>query len=44
MARRVRCSVTKELGDPSDFIRVGNKYYKNQDVYNNYKKEKILCN
>lgn len=44
MARRVRCSVTKELGDPSDFIRVGNKYYKNQDVYNNYKKEKESFN
>ena len=44
MARRVRCSATKELGDPSDFIRVGNKYYKNQDVYNNYKKEKESFN
>lgn len=44
MARRVRCSVTKELGDPSDFIRVGNKYFKNQDVYNNYKKEKESFN
>lgn len=44
MARRVRCSVTKELGDSSDFIRVGNKYFKNQDVYNNYKKEKESFN
>lgn len=44
MARRVRCSVTNELGVPSEFIKVGNKYYKNQDVYNNYKKEKESFN
>lgn len=44
MARRVRCSVTKELGVPSEFIKVGNKYYKNQDVYNHYKKEKESFN
>ena len=44
MARRVRCSVTKELGYPSEFIKIGEKYYKNQDVYNNYKKEKESFN
>ena len=31
--RRVRCCVTKEIGDASDFIKVGDKYYKNQEVY-----------
>lgn len=40
MARRVRCSVTKELGDPSEFIKIGNKYFKNQEVYESYKEEK----
>lgn len=38
MARRVMCSVTKELGDASEFIKIKNKYYKNQEVYDNYKK------
>lgn len=31
--RRVKCCVTKEIGDASDFIKVGGKYYKNQEVY-----------
>ena len=39
MARRVRCSVTKELGDASEFILKGNKYYKNMEVYERYKKD-----
>lgn len=40
MARLVKCSVTKELGYASEFIKIGNKYYKNQEVYDNHKKEK----
>lgn len=31
--RRVKRCVTKEIGDASDFIKVGDKYYKNQEVY-----------
>ena len=31
--KRVKCCVTKEIGDASDFVKVGDKYYKNQEVY-----------
>lgn len=42
MARRVRCSVTKESGDPTDFIKINGKYYKNQEVYEQFKAEREL--
>lgn len=44
MARCVKCAVTKEIGDPSEFIKVGNKYYKNQEIYDQYKAEKDIYN
>ena len=40
MARMVRCSITNEVGNSSDFIKVGRKYYKNQEVYDKYKSNK----
>ena len=33
----VKCSITNEVGSSSDFIKVGRKYYKNQEVYDKYK-------
>lgn len=42
MARRVRCCVTKELGNASEFIKIDGKYYKNQEIYEKYKDEKDL--
>lgn len=34
--KHVKCCVTKEVGNASDFIKVGDKYYKNQEVYNQH--------
>lgn len=42
MARMVRCSITNEVGNSSDFIKVGRKYYKNQEVYDKYKSNKEI--
>ena len=42
MARRVRCCVTKELGNASEFIKIDGKYYKNQEIYEKYKDEKDI--
>ena len=42
MARMVRCSITNEIGDPSDFIKIGRKYYKSQEVYDKYNAEKEI--
>ena len=42
MARRVRCCVTKELGNASEFIKIEGKYYKNQEIYEKYKYEKDI--
>lgn len=42
MARRVRCCVTKELGNASEFIKADGKYFKNQEIYEKYKDEKDL--
>ena len=33
MARKVKCSATAEYGNFDEFIRVGNKYFKNKEVY-----------
>lgn len=40
MARKVKCSATGEYGNLDEFIRVGNKYFKSKEVYENYAKEK----
>lgn len=42
MARRVKCSATGEYGNINEFIRVGNKYFKNKETYENYVKEKEI--
>ena len=42
MARKVKCSATAEYGNFDEFIRVGNKYFKNKEVYENYAKEKEI--
>lgn len=42
MARKVKCSVTGEYGNHDEFIKVGNKYFKNKEVYENYVKEKEI--
>ena len=42
MARMVRCSITNEVGDPSDFIKIGRKYYKSQEVYDKHNVEKEI--
>lgn len=39
MARMVKCNATKEIGDSSGFIKIGNKYYKSKEVYEQYKSE-----
>lgn len=40
MARKVRCAVTKEYGTSDTFIKIGSKYYKSQQIYDEYEKEK----
>lgn len=42
MVRIVRCSITNEAGTSSDFIKIGRKYYKNQEVYDKYKADKEI--
>ena len=41
MARKVRCAVTREYGTSDTFIKIGNKYYKSQQIYDEYEKEKV---
>lgn len=37
MGRRVKCQVTKEIGDSKEFFKAPNgKYYKTEEVYNNW--------
>lgn len=40
MARKVKCSATGEYGNLDEFIKVGNKYFKSKEVYEEYIKEK----
>ena len=42
MARKVKCSATGEYGNLDEFIRVGNKYFKNKEIYEEYVKEKEI--
>jgi len=48
MARKVKCQVTQEYGMSDEFIKIDNKYYKSQQVYDQYKKNtedyKLLIN
>lgn len=37
--REVKCAVTGETGSSNDFIKVGSKWYKSQEVYDLWKKE-----
>lgn len=39
MARMVMCNATKEKGDSKDFIKIKGKYYKSQEVYDNFMRE-----
>ena len=40
MGRKVKCQVTKEFGDSSEFFKAPNgKYYKTQEIYNHWKHE-----
>ena len=40
MSRRVKCHATGEYGTSDSFIKVDGKYYKNQEVYEKYWKNK----
>lgn len=35
--RQVKCYMTKEVGNASEFIKIDGKYFKNQEVYEQYK-------
>lgn len=40
MGRTVRCQVTKEIGDSSEFFKAPNgKYYKTEEIYNHWRHE-----
>lgn len=40
MARKVKCAATNEYGYLDEFIKVGNKYFKSKEVYEQYKIDK----
>ncbi len=42
MARSVKCAITKEVGTTETFIKVGNKYYKSKEIYNQDKYQKEI--
>ena len=33
MARKVKCQITKEWGTSDEFVKIGGKYYKSQEIY-----------
>lgn len=35
--KQIKCYMTKEVGNASDFIKIDGKYFKNQEVYEQYK-------
>lgn len=37
--RKVRCHITGEYGNSLDFIKIGQHYYKSQEIYDNHQKE-----
>ena len=40
MARKVKCFITKEEGTSDIFIKIDNKYYKSQEIYDESQKAK----
>lgn len=42
MARKVKCAITGEYGTNEIFIKIGSKYYKSQEIYNEDKQRKEL--
>ena len=40
--RRVRCCITKEMGNLGEngFVRINGKYYKSKEIYNQFGREK----
>lgn len=42
MARQCKCAITGEIGDTDNFVKINNKYYKNQEIYDKTQAEKIL--
>lgn len=42
MARIVKCQITHEVGNTDIFVKIGGKYYKSQEIYDNYKKQTEL--
>lgn len=39
MARKVRCAITGEYGTSDTFIKIDGRYYKNQVIYNEHKRQ-----
>ena len=37
---RVKCKITGEYGTPDTFVKIGNAYYKSQEVYDEAEREK----
>lgn len=40
MGRVCKCRVTKEIGDTNEFVKIEGYYYKSQEIYNEYIKNK----
>jgi hypothetical protein len=40
--RKVKCAITGEDGTNETFIKIGNKYYKSQEIYDEFQRKKIL--
>lgn len=42
MGRRVKCQVTGEYGDSDEYVKINSKYYKSQEVYDEFKRQNEL--
>ena len=42
MARKVKCAITGEYGTNETFIKIGTKYYKTQEIYDEDRRRKDL--
>jgi hypothetical protein len=42
MRRKCKCTITGEIGYTDEFIKIKNKYYKSQEVYDEFQKPKTL--
>jgi hypothetical protein len=42
MARAVKCQITHEIGNTDTFVKINGKYYKSQEIYDDYKKQSYL--